>query len=162
MEVRNPAHYPTDDERRRLVMTTRARLRGLTLLLGASAIIGGATSGQAIARPIPDPPQGLSCPVGRVCLWEDEHFHGTKKVVRPVPSGQCRELGKFLGGWRSVYNASSVSIRVWQLAVQALVGPGPRCIGANYLVAPHTARGDLSFDFNHNGREHGVDGLGGR
>ena len=30
-------------------MTIRARLRALSLLLGASAIIGGATSGQAIA-----------------------------------------------------------------------------------------------------------------
>jgi hypothetical protein len=89
-------------------MTTRARLRALSLLLGASAIVGGATSGHAIASRT-DPAQSPNttsaaarkscpvgsvcraareCPVGRVCLWSADHFFGTKRVVRPVPSGK--------------------------------------------------------------------------
>jgi hypothetical protein len=163
-------------------MTTRARLTALSLLLGATAIIGAATSGQAIASPVdpaPSPkttsaaakrscPAGSvcraarQCPRGRICLWSAEHFFGTKKVVRPVPSGKCRELGRFVEGWRSVYNASDKFARLWQLAVQGVLSPGPKCIGANYGVAPHTARRDISFDFNHNGRDSGLDGLGGR
>jgi hypothetical protein len=86
----------------------RARLRALSLLLVASAIVSGATSGQAIASPL-DPAQSAKttsaaarkscpvgsvcraareCPVGRVCLWSADHFFGSKRAVRPSPVGQ--------------------------------------------------------------------------
>jgi len=164
-------------------MTTRARLRALTLLLGASAIIGGPTSGQAIASP-PDPapsPHTTSaaakrscpigsvcraareCPVGRICLWSADHFFGTKRVVRPVPSGKCRTIRRqgspFFTGWRSVYNASLEFARLWEFAIGLETGNptfgGPRCEGRNNLVAPHTARRRLSFPED-------ATGLGGR
>jgi Peptidase inhibitor family I36 len=169
----------------RIAPTIRGGLRALSLLLGASAIIGGAASGQAIASaldPAPSPkttsaaakrscPVGSvcraarECPRGRICLWSADHFLGTKLVVRPVPSGKCRKIGDVDGAWRSVYNASREFARLWQFTHDK---PGPfglpnitKCGGgssdtnSNNLVAPHTARRAVSFGG-------GAEGLGGR
>ena len=43
----------------RIAPTIRAGLRALSLLLGASAIIGGATSGQATASPLDPSPSAM-------------------------------------------------------------------------------------------------------
>lgn len=166
-------------------MTTRARLRALSLLLGATAIIGAATSGQAIASPLdpaPSPettsavaqrscPAGSvcraarECPRGRVCLWSADHFFGTKLVVRPVPSGKCRKIGDVDGGWRSVYNASREFARLWAFTHEkrspfglpniTRCGGGSEDTNSNNLVAPHTARRAVSFGG-------GAEGLGDR
>jgi hypothetical protein len=165
--------------------TIRTGLRALSLLLGASAIIGAAISGQAIASPpdqAPSPkttsaaakrscPVGSvcraarECPRGRVCLWSADHFFGTKKVVRPVPSGRCRKIGDVDGGWRSVYNASREFARLWQFTHDKPLpfglpnithcGGGSEDTNSNNLVAPHTARRHVSFSG-------GAEGLGGR
>jgi hypothetical protein len=157
----------------RIAPTIRAGLTALSLLLGASAIIGGATSGQAIASPLDPAPSpnttstaarkscpvgsvcraARECPRGRVCLWSADHFFGTKRVVRPVPSGKCRVIMRqgspFFTGWRSVYNASLEFARLWEFGIGLETGNptfgGPRCEGSNNLVAPHTARRRLSF-----------------
>ena len=152
--------------------TIRTGLRALSLLLGASAIIGGATSGQAIASPLDPAPSpkttsaaakrscpvgsvcraARECPRGRVCLWSADHFFGTKRVVRPVPSGKCRVIlrqpSPFFTGWRSVYNASLEFARLWEFGLDLSTGNHllfPRCEGRNNLVAPHTARRRLTF-----------------
>jgi hypothetical protein len=160
----------------RIAPTIRARLRAFSLLLGASAIIGGATSGQAIASPLDPAPSpkttsaaarkscpigsvcraARECPRGRVCLWSADHFFGTKLVVRPVPSGRCRKIGDVDGAWRSVYNASSVFARPWEFTHGKPTFFGlsvTQCTGRNNLVAPHTAKRELSFT--------GAEGLGG-
>jgi hypothetical protein len=154
----------------RIAPTIRAGLTTLSLLLGASAIIGAATSGQAIASPLDPAPSpkttpaarkcpvgsvcraARECPAGRVCLWSADHFFGTKKVVRPVPSGKCRDITRqrspFFTGWRSVYNASLEFARLWEFAIGPSTGNHllhTRCEGSNNLVAPHTARRRLSF-----------------
>jgi hypothetical protein len=159
----------------RIAPTIRARLTAISLVLGASAIIGAATSGPAIASPLDPAPSSnttsaaarKSCPVGsvcraarecprgRVCLWRADHFFGAKKVVRPVPSGKCRYIGDAtspFNGWRSVYNASLEFARLWEFGIGLETGNptfgGTRCEGRNNLVAPHTARRRLSFPQN--------------
>jgi hypothetical protein len=166
-------------------MTTRARLTALALLLGASAIIGAATSGQAIASPLDPAPSphptsaaakrscpvgsvcraARECPRGRICLWSADHFLGTKKVVRPVPSGKCRKIGDVDGAWSSVYNASLEFARLWEfthskrgpfgLPPITKCGGGSAETNSNNLVAPHTAKRELSFSG-------AAEGLGGR
>jgi hypothetical protein len=67
------------------------------------------------------------------------------------PSGKCRKIGDVDGAWRSAYNASRKFARVWEfthglpdafgLHVNVAV-----CEGRNNLVAPHTAKRELSFN----------------
>ena len=114
---------------------TRAVL--ISLLLLASAVIGGAVSPS-------DAKSAPSCPYEMVCLWSASNFQGSKLIIRPVPSGQCRKIADIGSGWSSVYNRTHRYVRVWESTYEHANG-GTRCDGSANLIHPRQARKTFSF-----------------
>jgi Peptidase inhibitor family I36 len=132
----------------KIAPTIRAGLMALGLMLGATAISGEAPGSQAIAGSRDPAPSAnvtsvaarASCSFNRVCLWTGPNFTGRKTEVRPVPSGQCREIGNPASHEQaSVANGSLALIRVWEFEFSG------RCGGRNALIPPGRFVGRLGF-----------------
>lgn len=85
-----------------------------------------------------------TCSLGYVCTWSGINYVGTKKMFRPVPSGQCLMVEDIDSGFASVYNRSGRSIRVWELTYNS-PDDGTRCAGKNKLVTPYTTNERFPF-----------------
>jgi hypothetical protein len=117
------------------------RIGALSLLASATAVFGGtAVASARELSPSVTSAASVSCPLNRICFWSGSNFTGTRIVVRPVPSGECRQVGDpATHSQASVANASRGLARVWEYEF------GGRCGGRNVLVLPGRTLGRLSF-----------------
>jgi hypothetical protein len=135
----------------KLVRTIRTAVMVLSLVVGASAVVGGATTDPAMASPVERAStagttataRAPSCPDARVCFWSGSNFTGTRGVFRPVNAGDCLKIAEVDSGWSSAYNNTFVPIRVWAFADDT--SDGTKCVGRNGIIFPGQSVGRFSF-----------------